>query len=250
MKLVSIIILFCQLTALAVAQSSEITIRVIDSTTKKPIKNASVVILGTTDGTSTNYLGYCKLLVSAGRKVVVSHLSYETGSAEVPAGVTSFSIALKKGITKLSDIDLTQYPNKSKPTDFPLSNGVARNLPDSFQILEAYARFPYEGGAQIAFRELFGNAFQFPEEELRANKSGTIPFEFTIDISGNYVFPKCHTDSSSQVCGELKRILTILPKWKPAEQFGEPVPQTFLMNVHYGPSNHWKKKIKKDKPGN
>ncbi len=173
----------------------------------------------------------------------MSHVSYQTAPIEVPSEVSSFTVPLQIGVNRLPDIDLTLYPNKSNLGDYKRFE-PKRSLPDSMVVVESYADFPYEGGIQYAFKDFFGNAFQFPEAELKADKSGTIAFEFTIDKSGDYSYPKCHTDSLSQVCEELKRVLTVIPKWKPAEQFSEPVSQTFLMNVYYAPNKYWKKKIK------
>ena len=237
-------LLLLGLTNLVNGQNADITVRVVDAMTMKPIKNANVVVSGTTKGTPTNVLGFCRVRVLTNEKqLVISHVSYETGIIEIPVNVSSFIVSLERGSFKLQDIDLTQYPNKFNPNDFKRMPERNLNLQDSMVVVEVYADFPYEGGLQFAFKEFFGNAFQFPIEELKANKSGTIDLEFTIDKTGDYSDVKCLTDSLSGACQELKRVLTVIPKWVPAKQYGEPVPQTFRLLVTYGPTKYWRRKL-------
>ena len=60
------------LTALAFGQDIEITVRVVDKVTNKPIRNVNVVVFGTTRGTVTNALGFFKLTLGPQeRKLII-----------------------------------------------------------------------------------------------------------------------------------------------------------------------------------
>jgi len=223
----------------------EITVKVIDQLTKKPIKNANVIILGTTKGTTTNTLGFFKLtLESTQKKIVISHVTYVTEPIEVPLNVNSFTVPLRKAVFQFP-IDLKEYPTKFDTTKINLKE--RKNLiqgQDTLKVVEALADYP--GGLQ-GFKDYFGNNFNYPESELIKNDYGLIRLEFTIDKSGDYKSIRCLPDSTGVVCDEFKRILTVIPKWTPAEQRGEKVDQEMAFPIWYGPNDYWKKKLKEIK---
>lgn len=244
MRFTTTITFFTILTTLTFGQDIEVTVRVLDKVTNKPIKNANVVVLGTTRGTATNVLGFFKLnLAPQERKLVVSHVTYKTEQITVPEGTTSFTVPMEKKLYMLGGYDLHLYP-----TDFKAENLKPKNInqnprPDSIIIVESFADFPYEGGFKT-FAILFGNEFQFPEKELLEKTEGSLFFGFTIDKNGDYKNIGCLTDTTSNFCPEFERIISKMPKWTPAQQRGEPMEQNFGMIVSYGLNDHWKKKIK------
>ena len=108
----------------------EITARVVDRVTSKPIKNSNVIILGTTSGTFTNALGFFKLtLTTSQKKIVISHVSYVTEPIEVPENITSFTIPLRK-TNFLIPIDLKEYPAKFDTTKIKRRNFEPRQDSD------------------------------------------------------------------------------------------------------------------------
>jgi hypothetical protein len=242
---------FFLLTSIAYCQEREVTVRVIDEATKKPIKNANIIVSGSTRGTKTNILGYFRIKLSHSEKNLdISHVTYTTATILVPEEVATFTVPLHRNTFLLPDIDLRTYPNgfivadvKAKPL------GVDEPGPDSLIVVESTADFPYEGGVET-FGQLFGNKFQFPERELLKKTNGKILLTFKIDNNGDYQDVACNSDGENSLCDEFKRILRELPKWTPGEQRGEPVDQSFAMFIHYGVNNYWDKKIKQIKKAN
>lgn len=70
-----------------------VTGRVVDADTKKPIKEATVILDGTAVKTVTNVLGYFQLTADSTSKLVIQQAGYETGVINVPSA-TSFQIQL------------------------------------------------------------------------------------------------------------------------------------------------------------
>lgn len=223
----------------------EITVKVIDQETKRPIKNANVIIVGTTKGAITNALGFFRLnLEATKKKIVISHVSYVTEPIEVPQNVNSFTVPLRKAIFQFP-IDLKEYPTKFDTTKIEIEERQARvHGQDTLIVAEALADYP--GGLQ-GFRDYFGNNFNYPESELVKDKNGLLRLEFTIDKSGDYKSVRCLPDSTGEICNEFKRILTVIPKWTPAEQRGEKVDQEMAFSIWYGPNDYWRKRIKEIK---
>lgn len=226
-------------------QEPEITARVIDGETRKPLKNVNIVVAGTTKGTVSNVLGFFKLsLPPKERKLVISHVSYETEMITVPEGAPSIVIPLRKAVRRIQTIRLSNYP-----TDLTLdmlkpireSNELTIVGKDTLRVVEANAGFPFEGGTR-AFREIFANQFQFPEKELLEGVKGGLPLVFTIDKFGKYTNVGCPADSLNAMCSEFKRMISQLPPWTPAVQRGEPMPQVFVIDIYYDRNEYWDKR--------
>jgi hypothetical protein len=242
---------FFLLTTIAYCQEREITVRVIDEATKKPIKSANIVVSGSTRATTTNILGYFRIKLSPSEKYLeISHVTFTTATILIPDEVAIFTVPLHRNTYLLPDIDLRAYPNEFVIADVkakPLK--VDEPRADSLIIVEFMAGFPYEGGMET-FGHFFGNKFQFPEKELLNKTNGKILLTFKIDSNGDYQNVACPNEPKSLLCDEFKKILSELPKWTPGEQRGEPVEQSFAMFVHYGVNNYWDKKIKQIKKAN
>lgn len=56
-----------------------VTGKVVDTETKKPIKNADVVVRGTTVTTRTNFSGYFQLTIDSIRDLIITNPEYDTG---------------------------------------------------------------------------------------------------------------------------------------------------------------------------
>jgi hypothetical protein len=248
LQILSTLVLF---TSIAYCQNREITVRVIDEATKKPIKSANIVVSGSTRATTTNILGYFRIKLSPSEKYLeISHVTFTTASILVPDEVINFTVPLHRNTYLLPDIDLRTYPNEFVIADVkakPLK--VDEPRADSLIVVESMAGFPYEGGIET-FRHCFGNKFQFPEKELLKETNGKMLVTFSIDNNGDYQNVACPNGPESLLCEEFKKILGELPKWTPGEQRGEPVEQSFAMFVHYGVNNYWDKKIKQIKRAN
>ncbi|MBL7859251.1 MAG: hypothetical protein JNM57_16280 [Cyclobacteriaceae bacterium] len=177
-------------------------------------------------GTFTNALGFFKLdLTPTQKKIVISHVSYITEPIEVPQNTKSFTVPLRKAFFQFP-FDLREYPTKFDTTKITKTKKKDFNHgQDSLIVVEALANYP--GGLQ-GFMDYFGNNFNYPESELIKNDNGLIRLEFTIDKSGDYKSIRCLPDSVGEICEEFKRILTVIPKWTPAEQRGEKVDQEMV----------------------
>lgn len=77
------------------ALKRQITARVVDSKTKKPIKDAKVKIQGTSVEAVTNFLGFVQVTIEAIDTLLVQHPEYEIGLIKIP-DVNNFQIGLTK----------------------------------------------------------------------------------------------------------------------------------------------------------
>lgn len=75
-----------------------ITGRVIDSDTKKPIKEVTVLLEGTDIKTTTNVLGYFQLTIDSTSTIIFKHEGYEPGQVKAPKQ-NNIQIQLYKDLT-------------------------------------------------------------------------------------------------------------------------------------------------------
>ena len=82
-------------------QLRQIVGRVVSSENQKPIKNANVVILGTTQGTITNHLGFFSLDIEQekNKSLVISHIGFETGKVDI-SSLNNFLVESNRGVFK------------------------------------------------------------------------------------------------------------------------------------------------------
>jgi len=73
----------------------QITAKVVDSETKKPVKDARVIIQGTNIETVTNFLGFIQITIDTVDTLIIEHPEYEFGIIKVPE-LNSFQISLTR----------------------------------------------------------------------------------------------------------------------------------------------------------
>lgn len=88
------VVLWCSMLAPAFAVGQGIvTARVIDGSTKKPVRNATVKVADTALQTTTNFLGFFQLAADSTKTLLVYQAGYDTAKVKVPP-VSKFQIEL------------------------------------------------------------------------------------------------------------------------------------------------------------
>lgn len=199
------------------AQSRKLLGFVHNALTGKPMKDVNIVILGTTKGTFTNYLGAFELTLedSAPVALIASHIGFKTVELTPTAGKIRFS--MEKDYTQIGDIKLGTFPLVDKPeTD--------SNAPKDFVIIEQAARYP---GGIDKFRAHAGNILK---REL-GNIENNVIVEFTIGTSGKVIDVNVVQNGTKKISGAVGKVFEETNDWIPATQRGNNVPQTFVVLV-------------------
>jgi TonB family protein len=200
-------VLFCILftSSLSVLAQRVITAKVVDSESKKPIKDAKVKIKGTDVETVTNYLGFFQLTIDSINQISVEHEDYETGNVVVPE-LESFQISL----TKLRD-------------DFLDRDSI-------FTVVEDRPTFP--GGMEKFYQFVFKN-LNYPGEARKRGITGKMFVEFVVDSTGN--IPTEEVKVIKGLCEscdrEVIRVIRMSPRWIPGTINSIPVRQKMVMPI-------------------
>ena len=222
--LLGLLFCFCR----GYAQNRKVIGRIVDDETQKGLGNAHVIVRGTSNGTSTNAMGYFELTVDPSKYwiLVVSHVGYKTSDIEIP-NEDRFKFALKKGYTSLGRIELANYPVKStgrKSKRLATEKKTPNRKGDEvFTVVESYVEFP--GGTQT-FLDNLGNAISSDVGSLRKD----VRLTFTVSDSGKVSDFILH-DSLPAMETAIGNFFSKMPPCKPATQRGKLVPQQYELII-------------------
>ncbi len=177
----------------------QITVKLIDSETKKPVKDALVKVEGTELETRSNFLGFFQLTIDSVDQLLIDCEGYEMAKVEVPA-INSFQIALTKSQQEI------------------------------FLVVEETATFP---GGITAFYEHIMKNLRFPPDARGIN--GKVMVEFVIDTTGWILQEEIRIAQSLQKScdDEAIRVIRSSPRWNPGTQKGKAVRQKMFVPIAF-----------------
>jgi hypothetical protein len=184
----------------SVSGQRQITGKIIDGETKKPVKDALVKVEGANLETRSNFLGFFQLTIDSLNQLLIDSDGYELAKVQVPA-VNSFQIALTKSIEQ------------------PI-----------FLVVEKSATFP---GGIPAFYDYIMKNLRFPRDARGIN--GKVFVDFVIDTTGWILSEDVKiTKSLCKSCdAEAIRVVRGSPRWNPGTQRGKPVRQRLVLPIAF-----------------
>ncbi len=198
-----------------------LTGRVLDNETQRPVRNANVIILGTTQGTITNFLGFFSINIEEQQKeLVISSIGYFTSKIEIPA-TDQFKILLEREYVSLDQLNLHLYEHIT--LERPASSASTGNE----RVAERTAEYP--GGLLHLFNDL-GGILKTESLSTIINDS-VLQIKFTITTEGD--FNVNYQSTPQEIISVLSAGVISLPKWKPAIQNNLAVEQHFLLPVKW-----------------
>lgn len=101
--------------------------KVIDATTSKPIEGVSIIVKGTTSGTTSDKNGAFKIESELSDLILIfTHIGYTTSINEFKSDNNNAIIQMMKGVQELNEV-VVSYPNEKqgiKPTPYYVVDGV------------------------------------------------------------------------------------------------------------------------------
>ena len=191
---------------------------VVDATGETVI-GASVVVKGTTNGTITGIDGDFSLSgVKQGDVIQVSFVGYLT--QEIKFKGESLKIILQEDSQTLQEVVVVGYGGGEEVSD---------EVP-VFQVVEEMPEFPGGMGECLKF---LGKNIKYPVEAQKAGVQGKVIVQFVVEKDGNIANPKVVRSIDPDLDGEAIRVISIMPKWKPGMQKGQPVRVKYTVPVTF-----------------
>lgn len=146
----------------------------------------------------------------------------------IPAmGISLVAFANEDSATKLG----VNQISKSKTDDIEKLN-VEQNIheDEAFITYEKLPEFP--GGMKELFSFLTKN-MEYPKEAADSAISGRVIVQFVVDKDGSIIKPEVIQSVHPSLDAEALRIVSLMPKWSPGKQNGEPIKAKFTLPITF-----------------
>lgn len=195
--------------------------QIIDSITRNPIADATIIEFGTVNGISSDSLGYFKVYYSRQKpSYMVSHVAYKNFDFWLNGTGKNYGmIELTKENYLIGELDLSprKLKKKAKKLKRLQCNDMPSNieLDSNFTIVESL--FDYPGGYDC-LDLLFVNYFLPKIENSYIKPFGVIDIEFTVDEHGLVSDVFINKEISRHVLEIINNVFDNMLKWEPAQQ--------------------------------
>ena len=184
----------------------------------KPIRRAYVTHVGKTEGIATDSNGYFSIQVYAYEQLSFIH----TGHVE------------QRIVVQPSDsfINIRMYPEAPHLSGFSVQAISKAKKVNSKDVSEYY----FEDNLPVFkgyLDEFIKKRLRYPRTAIRAGIEGEVIATFLIDTKGN-VTDLCIVQSvSEELDKETLRVLSLMPRWKPARHSAKPIPFRFTISINF-----------------
>lgn len=199
--------------------------QVLEKSTNAPVVGANVIIKGTTSGTITDLDGNFVISMPVGATLSVSYINMKTKELTITekliGKIKSLKVYLEGEITtKTQEVVVVGYGGGEEVSD---------EVP-VFQVVEEMPEFPGGMGECLKF---LGKNIKYPVEAQKAGVQGKVIVQFVVEKDGNIANPKVVRSIDPDLDGEAIRVISIMPKWKPGMQKGQPVRVKYTVPVTF-----------------
>ena len=175
--------------------------QVLEKSTNAPVVGASVIIKGTT------YINMKTKELTITEKLI--------------GKIKSLKVYLEGEITtKTQEVVVVGYGGGEEASD---------EVP-VFRVVEEMPEFPGGMGECLKF---LGKNIKYPVEAQKAGVQGKVIVQFVVEKDGNIANPKVVRSIDPDLDGEAIRVISIMPKWKPGMQKGQPVRVKYTVPVTF-----------------
>jgi TonB family protein len=184
----------------------------------KPLESATIVIKGTTIGTSSDVKGSFRLSnVPDEAVLIVSYIGFETKAVK-PDFNSEMTITMTRQTVNTGIVSITPPP-PPPPSDKKL-----------WAVVEEMPMFP--GGEQAMISWISSNII-YPAEAVKAGIQGIVPVHFMVTGNGKVKYVRVSKSVNHFLDAEAVKVISTMPDWKPGRQNGKPVDVDFTVPVEF-----------------
>lgn len=200
----------------------KVTGKVLDKEDKTPIVGASIIVVGTTNGTISDLDGNFVLEMEEEGKLGVSYINYVTKVVPVSADVKDLVVLLEE--------DGSDAARKPQVKFVPVEAEENPASEEVFQVVEKMPEFP--GGMGECLKFLNQN-IRYPVESQKAGVQGKVIVQFVVEADGSVTNPLIVRSIDPHLDGEAIRVISLMPQWKPGMLKGRPVRVKYTVPVAF-----------------
>lgn len=200
----------------------KVTGKVLDKEDKTPIVGASIIVVGSTNGTISDLDGNFVLEMEEEGKLGVSYINYATKVVPVSADVKDLVVLLEE--------DGSDAARKPQVKFVPVEAEENAVPEEAFQVVEKMPEFP--GGMGECLKFLNQN-IRYPVESQKAGVQGKVIVQFVVEADGSVTNPLIVRSIDPHLDGEAIRVISLMPQWKPGMLKGRPVRVKYTVPVAF-----------------
>jgi len=181
-----------------------------------PVPNAAVTFSGTPEITVSTTTGNFEVNnIPLGSTMTVSHNDFLQYIQKIRKQNAEYHIRLQSNAKQL----LTKQERRAA------KRTLATNEPAHI-LLDRWPRLPGRGN-------FIARTLKYPEQAILDGVQGQVSVSFQIDTAGNVSDPKIEKGVRKDLNNEALRIVSLMPKWRPAEKDFKPVAVRYTMNITF-----------------
>lgn len=211
----------------AFLQTTRIFGRVVNESSR-PVANAAILIAGSERGTVTNLSGSFEIAdAPINGMLVIKHPDFETRQLPIVKSASEYVIALKSRPQTIA----IRAKSQSKP---------AKKDAEASQVSESSAsmrldRWPHFQGGYRGLNKFLANNLKYPVQALEAGVQGPVQVSFLLDEDGNVSSGRIIKSPGIELDEEALRLVSIMPKWAPAQKDGKPIAVWYTVSIQFDP---------------
>lgn len=194
-----------------------------------PVEDATIIIAGTTRGTTTDRNGRFELYnVPVNSRLVITHVAYETQEFKLTDNNQELGLIIKKTVNQITGPVVVGKPVVAKNANSSTSPASSEN--SDMRVVERLPEFP--GGREALMQYLLQN-LQYPETARKTNVEAIALVSFTVDKNGDIRNAKSLKEIGYGIDKEALRVVNEMPKWNPAVQNGKTVEMEYTLEIDF-----------------
>ena len=206
-----------------------------------PLPGASVIVLGTTLGSSSDSKGKFSITnVPDDAAIVVTFVGYKSKVIKAEFVKETTIEMTKDTISYLKSSAGIPPPPPPPPPPSPMkikdTNGGPPPLDQKkddalFEVTEELPEFP--GGGREALKSWISDNLKYPGEAYNKKIMGTVNVGFLVTSTGKIKDVNVLKSVDPLLDAEAKRVISSMPDWKPGSQHGKAVPVQMKVQVEF-----------------
>ena len=213
------ILLLCVVTD-TMAQKTVTVSGIVSDSNKEPLIGVNIIVKDVPGlGAITDINGKYTIKVEPYNRLVFSYIGYKTQEIKF-TGQSPLNVKMIPDNQTLDEVVVVGYGGGEEASD---------EVP-VFQVVEEMPEFPGGMGECLKF---LGKNIKYPVEAQKAGVQGKVIVQFVVEKDGNIANPKVVRSIDPDLDGEAIRVISIMPKWKPGMQKGQPVRVKYTVPVTF-----------------
>jgi TonB family protein len=209
---------------------------VLGNETGKPLEKATIIVTGTTTGTSTDANGRFTIgNIPEGRALAITYVGYKS---KVIKPQFSSEMTIRMDLDTISSerfVNQSVPPPPPPPPPPPVEAATSKStgdkpVKDTFIVVEELPQ--YNGGINALNSWIYAN-LKYPEEAYKKKITGKVYVTFLITSTGKVKNAEVREPVNPLLDAEAKRLISSMPDWKPGTQSGKPVDVYYRVPVEF-----------------